>query len=229
MKEKLIEACKDFALQLLNDFGEFYPFAFAIASDKETIVSVVTESDDNDKPKSGDEIVALESTFHILGKEHDFEAVCICVDVLIVEPDSNEKRNCIEIRIDTKSGSPTNCYIPYNIEGGKVILSKSFEKGGTFLFFNPAIEFREFSVFTIKSIFLGRAPILYVVHDRKGYWQFISGEEFDETELMQVDIREILEFDPSVAVVMSMQDGYEAYRDNPEVVWQITQSINEAR
>lgn len=133
MKELLIERCKQLAVYLLETYGEFFPFAFGIIDG--AVVSVADDSPD-EHPESTTVIADLEKTYRLLYEEgHKFSAVCICVDVVITDPETGKKTDELQIRIHISGDRPIDCYVAYEINSGKVVLSTVYETPGSFSFF----------------------------------------------------------------------------------------------
>jgi len=85
--------------------------------------------------------------------------------------------------------------------------------------FNPQL-----AVFTLKDIVSGRRPVLHVVHDLDGDWQFLTGEAVSMEEAMLVSMNSILTLDHSLAQLLEMESGFEATRATSEDEWQIIKS-----
>ena len=136
IKNKLIKDCKTIAAKLTEEYGEFFPFALGVIREDETFVDVMPEEEDI-IPNSLDVLKELEETFAELHPEYDFIAVCICLDVIVTDHDTNTKTDCIEIRIDMINGGSTNVYVPYTISNkGKVLFGAPYEEGASFQFFS---------------------------------------------------------------------------------------------
>jgi hypothetical protein len=67
MKGILIAECRRFAIELLNTYGEFYPFGFALLEDGKTVVSLAPEME-SDYPTSNAVLESLKRNFQILYK-----------------------------------------------------------------------------------------------------------------------------------------------------------------
>jgi hypothetical protein len=129
----LVEECKHFASHLLQQCGEFFPFAYGIVKANETVVSVVDE--DIDHRDSLDVIDRLENAFRQLHAEHQFLAVCICVDVSVTLHESQEKFDALEVRVDIQGSEPKNCYVPYTLIDGDLHEEECYEREGSLIFF----------------------------------------------------------------------------------------------
>lgn len=76
------------------------------------------------------------------------------------------------------------------------------------------------AVITTNHIING-APILEVIHDEEGDWQFMGGQDVTEENASVVSLEQILEIDPSVKDVLDIDSSTVAFRVNEECKWQI--------
>ena len=75
-------------------------------------------------------------------------------------------------------------------------------------------------VFTTKRLILEGDPILRVLHDEDGDWQFLGKEDvLNESDAMVFSLGEILELDPSILDVISIPNGTQALRDKIGGEW----------
>lgn len=223
-KRNLVNACSAFAKQLLKDYGEFYPFSFAIKGDD--VVSVVTEGH-NDFPKSTEEIIALTSTLFLLNNQEKFNAVCICIDVTIIDNLTKEKINALEIRIDTIGSKSVNVYIPYSKSLEGFVLLDAYEEEGNLNLFEPMHNIPKTSgvFFTLRRIMEDACPILFVVRDFDNNWQFLDGGNVSIDDLMIVSITDILKHDKSVFPILEIEKGCEVKRVSINDIWELTGNV----
>jgi hypothetical protein len=78
------------------------------------------------------------------------------------------------------------------------------------------------AVFSTKQVINWGKVIIYVVHDSDGEWQFLSGDNVTTDDLMIVALGSLLERDPTLNDVLSINPGYEATRDGVAGNWKIT-------
>jgi hypothetical protein len=125
---KLIEVCIGQAKSLLEEFREFYPFAFAMEKDL-TIVPVMTYSGD-EFPSSKTVVEELEKALKISSEHHNYVGVAICSDGTF------NKADALQIRVDFLDDATIDIYEMYTISDENVfsIQDEILEKG-TFLFF----------------------------------------------------------------------------------------------
>jgi len=80
---------------------------------------------------------------------------------------------------------------------------------------NAEFKFREASnlgVFTTRQWLEEQRPILYVVHDEDGDWQFLTGDQVPE-DIKIVALKELILRDPTLNQVFDLEYGEEAKRD----------------
>jgi hypothetical protein len=82
----------------------------------------------------------------------------------------------------------------------------------------------QLAVFTLKDIVSGRKPVLHVVHDVDGDWQFLTGEAVSMEEAVLVSMNNMLTLDHSLSQLLEMENGFEANRATIQAEWQITKS-----
>ena len=77
-------------------------------------------------------------------------------------------------------------------------------------------------VFTTKYVIKNGSPIVRVIHDEDGDWQFLGNEKnLQETDAMIVSLSEIIEFDKTLIDVINLPIGKQAFRDNVGNTWHI--------
>lgn len=132
----LINACKKNAESLLQEFSEFYPFAFGLTAAEE-IVSVNAQiSDDDEFPTSEKVINELQKALVISNCGNHFSGVAICLDVKVNIPNSQHATDALEIRLNFQDHNPLNYYSPYTVNNNVVSFGPDFyEDGEEFLTF----------------------------------------------------------------------------------------------
>ena len=74
-------------------------------------------------------------------------------------------------------------------------------------------------VFTEKRILDNKAVIRLVIHDEEDDWQFLTGDEVDESSSAILSMEQILSLDSSVENVLHINEGYAATRAKAEGEW----------
>ena len=85
----------------------------------------------------------------------------------------------------------------------------------------PFSEAPDTAVFTCCHVLSGERPVLYVSHDEDGYWQFLCGEEHEESDAGMVALHSIYMSDKSVGLLAELECRYSAERENVESKWVI--------
>lgn len=80
-------------------------------------------------------------------------------------------------------------------------------------------EERNVAVFTTSNVLAG-APILRVVHDAEGDWQFLCDITTETADMRIVCLEEITKQDPTVNELFELNYGWSAWRDSPQTDWE---------
>jgi len=75
-------------------------------------------------------------------------------------------------------------------------------------------------VFTTKRIAEGSAPILGVVHDLDGDWQFLDGGAVTRDTAVLIHLAHVVEWDPAVLEVAGLPVGWQAWRSDVGCAWE---------
>lgn len=125
MRDLILSQAKYF----LEKFDEFYPFGSVIMSDKEFRPFGVSGGEDY--PEVVKVIEQIERVFIDGVREGKYIAVSVAVDVLFTLPETGEKKDAIEIRMDSKAEGSINYYIPYRRLGKEVKFIEMYADTGT--------------------------------------------------------------------------------------------------
>ncbi len=132
---KIIEVCVAQAKYLLEEFQEFYPFAFGIKKDL-TVIPIMTFAGD-EFPKPENIIIELEKLLIFSNNYNNFSAVAICSDVQYSNNSATTKSNALEIRADFLNGPTINFYELYALSDTSLFsLKGEVLENGNLLFFN---------------------------------------------------------------------------------------------
>lgn len=94
MKE-ILEKCRENALHLLQELEEFYPFAYG-NSRKEGLISINTYFGD-EFPLSEEVIKELIGALQRSNQDHDYDAVCICLDIIYTDHENGIRTDAVHI------------------------------------------------------------------------------------------------------------------------------------
>ena len=75
------------------------------------------------------------------------------------------------------------------------------------------------AVITTKYVVNNNSPIISVLYDEDGDWQFFGNEEVGEEDAMVLSVQQILEIDKTLADLPNLQEGQSAYRQNVNAEW----------
>ena len=92
----------------------------------------------------------------------------------------------------------------------------------------PFHEPRNCVTFVTAQVLERAEPILHVVHDENGEWQFIGCSDGTVQNGRVIALQEAVELDPSVLQLADMPIGWNALRHSPERPW-TRQAIDDAR
>lgn len=82
----------------------------------------------------------------------------------------------------------------------------------------------DLAVFTTKYILKDKNPIIYVVHDEDGEWQFLGEQNITQEDIMIVSLKNILDYDLSIQNILKLENGFEATRRCQNCDWIIHKS-----
>ena len=122
----LIDKSLPLAEKLLKEYGEYYPFAFALNIDN-SIVGV-GHHDSNDHPDSKVVIKNLKTELNREIAKQGIKAIAIFYDVRTTEPKTSQKTDAIAAFVEHKIGrSSFTFYYPYKLTNSKELtFSESF-------------------------------------------------------------------------------------------------------
>ena len=81
-------------------------------------------------------------------------------------------------------------------------------------------EPRDFGVFCSRAIFEAGKPIVLVVHDVDGSWQFLDGEPIVPGDTpVHVHLEHVARLDPSIGEISGLPKGWVAERKGPGASW----------
>ncbi len=75
------------------------------------------------------------------------------------------------------------------------------------------------AAFTTKRIAFERRPVLHVVHDSEGDWQFLDGKDVTQEDGALVQMAHVVGAHLGVADVADLPRGWEAFRETERMPW----------
>lgn len=78
------------------------------------------------------------------------------------------------------------------------------------------------AVYTTKYIIEDKLPILYVIKDENGDWQFLGGQDVSIDDLMIVSLKQIIDYDKSINTLLNLKNSsFEAKRNDDKDKWKV--------
>lgn len=75
------------------------------------------------------------------------------------------------------------------------------------------------AVISLTRITNGTRPVLYVIHDEDGDWQFLDGGDVSEEDGTVISLKSIVERDPSIVPLADLPLGWAAERSAVGQAW----------
>ena len=110
------------AEEMLNEHGEFYPYAAALDSDGE-LTAVGTDVDD-ESPDVGELLLALHEGLRERAAEGAIRASGIAADVTLTDPDSGETTDAVQVELDHADADAVDIFVPYETESDGIKFGK---------------------------------------------------------------------------------------------------------
>ncbi len=126
--EDLMNDRLPFGQELLEKYGEFFPYGGALTNNGE-IVSVAAY-DGDDQPPSQEVINLLKNGFRQAAKEGKYKATALFYDVRVISPSTNKKVDAIAVALDHKENYSVIVYFTYTIINTKVEFGEIFAEAG---------------------------------------------------------------------------------------------------
>ena len=112
--QELLNFLLPYAERMLNQHGEFYPYAAALGSDGE--LSAVGTDLDDDSPDVGEVLLALHQGLRDQAAEGEIRASGIAADVTLTDPDSGETTDAVQVELDHADADAVDIFVPYETE-----------------------------------------------------------------------------------------------------------------
>ena len=134
--EALMNAVLPFARQMLNRYGEFFPYGGAMRPDGQLVS--VAGYDGQEHPPSQEVIRLLKDGFVAGAKNGQYKATALIYDVRVNLPTTGEKSDAIAVSLNHQGAYSVIVYFPYKILDGKAALGTAFaQKGEADIFSTP--------------------------------------------------------------------------------------------
>jgi hypothetical protein len=113
--QELLNFLLPYAEQMLNQHGEFYPYAAALDSDGE--LNAVGADVEDDTPDVGELLLALHQGLREQAAEGAIRASGIAADVTLTDPDSGETTDAVQVELDHADADAVDIFVPYQTGG----------------------------------------------------------------------------------------------------------------
>lgn len=85
----------------------------------------------------------------------------------------------------------------------------------------PIDENRNKAVLTTRYVVKNNSPVVTVIYDKDGDWQFLSAEEIDESDAVVLSMKEMIKHDDTLYNIPELKCGQSAVRENIHSPWRI--------
>ena len=113
--QEILNFLLPYAEQMLNEHGEFYPYAAALDTEGE-LNAVDAEVDDDASPDVGEVLLALHEGLRERAAEGAIRATGIAADVTLTDPDSGETTDAVQVELDHADADAVDIFVPYETE-----------------------------------------------------------------------------------------------------------------
>jgi hypothetical protein len=113
--QELLNFLLPYAEQMLNQHGEFYPYAAAL--DAEGELNAVGAEVDDDTPDVGELLLALHQGLREQAADGAIRASGIAADVTLTDPDSGETTDAVQVELDHADADAVDIFVPYETGG----------------------------------------------------------------------------------------------------------------
>lgn len=112
--QKLFVFVVEFAQDMLQKSGEFYPFGATLARDGQIVAEAGFEGEEH--PKTQDVYVAIHKRFSAAGVEGDIRVAALVANVAMPEELEAPSRDAIRVHLESQ-GFARFIYVPYEVAG----------------------------------------------------------------------------------------------------------------
>ena len=112
--QEILNFLLPYAEQMLNQHGEFYPYAAALDADGE-LNAVATDVDDG-SPDVTKLLLALHQGLRERAADGAIRASGIAADVTLTDPDSGETTDAVQVELDHADADAVDIFVPYETE-----------------------------------------------------------------------------------------------------------------
>jgi len=110
--EKLLGATVPFAKDMLDKYGEFYPYGAALQTDDQ--VGLLQGGPEGDSPPVQEVLDAVMEALREEAGEGKIRACAVCIDMRVARPGETEKTDAVCVQLEHSDGEAIDVYIPYS-------------------------------------------------------------------------------------------------------------------
>lgn len=85
----------------------------------------------------------------------------------------------------------------------------------------PTDENRSKAVLTTRYVVKNNSPVVNVIYDEDGDWQFLGKEEIDESDAVVISMEEMIRHDGTLCNVPELECGQSVMRESIHSPWRI--------
>ena len=122
----LLNEAVGLASEILEEHGEFSPFALALRHDGEIVH--VAPDEDTEETESEAVVRALEAAIRV--DRAEYRAIAVVADVTLEDENDEPMSSAVSIAIEHRDETPLNCYVPYEFEDEKLKLGDLMPEEG---------------------------------------------------------------------------------------------------
>lgn len=126
--ETLMSAVFPFAEQMLESYGEFFPFGAAMRPDGELVQ--VAGYDGVKSPPSAGIIRLIKDGFVQAAGKNEYKATALVYEAKVMLPHSNRKSDAIAVGLNHRDRYSVVVFFPYILNEGKLTIGTAFTQQG---------------------------------------------------------------------------------------------------
>ncbi len=135
--ERLLGATVPFAKDMVEKYGEFYPYGAALQTDEQ--VGLLQGGPEGENPPVQAVLDAVIEGLRQAAGEGRIRASAVCIDMRVTRPGETEKTNAICVQLEHAEGEAIDVYVPYSKQSeGEVAFGEMFAGPGEARIFGGA-------------------------------------------------------------------------------------------
>jgi hypothetical protein len=126
--EALMNAALPFAMMMLREQGEFFPYGGVMRPNDEIVY--VAGYDGRERPPSLGVIRLIKSALVDGANDGAYKATALVYDVRVSMSDGSRKTDAIAVSLNHRDGYSVRVMFPYTISGMEVVFDEAFAQSG---------------------------------------------------------------------------------------------------